>query len=165
MQFKISRKRIGTIVQKLLLTVLLAGSLVGMIEAQELTGDKAEQIKKDVLKVEEERAQALEKGDLAVLNRILADDYEYVNVLGELNTKAQRLTYTQSGVSKHESLKEEDFRLRVYGDTVVMTGRASGVVNYRGKVNNKARRFTNVYIKQGGQWRLVAHHATTIAEQ
>src|ERR1700680_766288 len=91
MQFQISTKRIGTIVQKLLLTVLLAGSLIGMMEAQELTGDKAEQIKRDVLKVEEERAQALEKGDLAVLNRILADDYEYVNVLGELNTKAQRL--------------------------------------------------------------------------
>src|ERR1700675_2437715 len=91
-QFEISRKRSGTILQRLLLTVLLAASLVGIIKAQELTGDKAEQVKKDVLKIEEERAQALEKGDLAVLDRILADDYVYVNVLGELNTKAQRLT-------------------------------------------------------------------------
>jgi len=165
MQFEISRKRSGTILQRLFLTVLLAASLVGTIKAQELTGDKAEQVKKDVLKIEEERAQALEKGDLAVLDRILADDYVYVNVLGELNTKAQRLTNTQSGISKHESLKEDDFRVHVYGDTVVMTGRASGLVHYRGKVNNKARRFTNVYMKQGGQWRLVAHQATTIAEQ
>jgi len=150
---------------RLLVTVLLAVSLVGSSKAQELTGDKAEQVKKEILKIEEERAQALEKGDIATLDRILADDYVYVNVFGELNAKSVRLATTKSGVSKHESLKEDDFRVRVYGDTVVMTGRASGVVNYRGKINNKDRRFTNVYIKQGGQWRLVAHQATTIAEQ
>jgi ketosteroid isomerase-like protein len=152
-------------VQRLLLAVLLTVWLVGSIQAQELTGDKAEQVKKDILKIEEERAQALEKGDVAVLDRILADDYVYVNVFGELHTKAQRFSTIQSGAAKHESLTEDDFSVHVYGDTVVMTGRASGLVNYRGKVNNKARRFTNVYMKQSGQWRLVAHHATTIAEQ
>ena len=145
--------------------VLLAVSLVGSSRAQELTGDKAEQVKKEILKIEEERSQALERGDIATLDRILADDYVYVNVFGELNAKSVRLATTKSGVSKHESLKEDDFRVHVYGDTVVMTGRASGVVNYRGKINNKDRRFTNVYIKQGGQWRLVSHQATTIAEQ
>ena len=148
-----------------LLTALLAISLVGLSRAQELNGNKAEQVKNDILKLEQERAQALEKGDIATLDRILADDYVYVNVFGELNPKAQRLATTQSGISKHESLKEDDFRVHVYGDTVVMTGRASGVVHYRGKLNNKDRRFTNVYIKQDGQWRLVAHQATTIAEQ
>jgi len=150
--------------QRLLVIVLLTVSLVGLIKVQELTGDKAEQVKKDVLKIEKERAQALEKGDVAVLDRILADDYVYVNVFGELHTKAQRFSTIRSGVSKHESLQEDDFRVHVYGDTVVMTGRASGLVNYRGKVNDKARRFTNVYIKQDGQWQLVAHHATTMAE-
>jgi ketosteroid isomerase-like protein len=151
--------------QRLLLTVVLAVSLGSVTKGQELTGEKTEQIKKEILKVEEERAQALEKGDLAVLDRILADDYVYVNVFGELSNKAGRLGTTRSGVSKHESLTEDDFQLHVYGDTVVMTGRASGLVKYRGKINNKARRFTNVYMKQGGQWRLVAHQATTIAEQ
>src|ERR1700688_2224635 len=100
--------RRGTMLQRLLLTVVLAVSLVGLIKAQELSGDAAEQVKKDVTKIEEERAQALENGDIAVLDRILADDYVYVNVLGELNTKARRLDTTRSGVSKHESLKEDD---------------------------------------------------------
>lgn len=150
--------------QRLLLAVLLTVSLFGLVQAQELTGDKAEQVKKDILKIEEERSQALEMGDVAVLDRILADDYVYVNVFGELHTKAQRFSTIRSGAAKHESLTEDDFQVHVYGDTVVMTGRASGLVNYRGKVNNKARRFTNVYMKQGGKWRLLAHHATTIAQ-
>lgn len=161
---EITGKNKSAVFQGVLFAILFAAPLASVTQAQEQTGPKAEQIKKDILKLEGERSQALEKGDIAALDRILAPDYVYVNVFGELNAKAERLSTTQSGVSKHETLTEDDFRVHVYGDTVILTGRASGVVDYKGKVNDKVRRFTNVYMKLNGQWRLVSHQATTIAE-
>jgi hypothetical protein len=87
-----------------------------------------------------------------------------VNTHGGLLSKAQRLEDLRSGSLKFISFGRDSYSLHVYGDTVVMTGRATSEVIYQGKVNRVPRRFTNVYIKLAGQWRLVAHQATTIAE-
>jgi ketosteroid isomerase-like protein len=152
--------------QRILLLPVLIVALVGPARAQGTARNQADrETEKEILKIEDERIQAMQKGDTAVLDRIHADDYVYVNTRGQLHTKAQRLADYRSGVIEYLSLKQDDYRLHIYGDTVVMTGRASGAVKYHGKINRKARRFTNVYVKQGGQWRLVAHQATPIAEQ
>jgi len=153
-------------VRKILLLPLLTIALVAGARAQGTRSQSNAEIEKEVLKVEKERARALQDGDIAVLDRIIADDYAYVNVFGQLNTKAIRLATTKSGVSKHETIKEEDIHFHhVDENTVVMTGRMSGVVHYYGVVNSKPREFTNIYIKQGGHWRIVFHQATPIVEQ
>jgi hypothetical protein len=41
-----------------------------------------------------------EKGDMATLNRILADDYFYVGVRGNVRTKANRLDDYEAGSLK-----------------------------------------------------------------
>ena len=152
--------------QRILLLPLLIVALVGPARAQGTPGNQADrEIEKEILKLEDERNEAMQKGDIAVLDRTLAEDYVYVNTRGQLHTKAERLADYQSGVIKYLSFKEDEYRFHIYGDTVVMTGRTSGAVEYHGKVNRQARRFTNVYIKKGGQWLLVAHQATPIVEQ
>jgi hypothetical protein len=45
-----------------------------------------------------------------------------------------------------------------------MTGRGTSEVIYQGGVKKVPRRLKNVYIKLGGQWRVVADQATTISE-
>ena len=98
------------------------------------------------------------------LDQIYADDLVFVTTHGALITKAQRLEDLRSGNLKFISFGRDSYSLHVYGDTVIMTGRATSDVVYQGKENHIPRRFTNVYIKLAGQWRLVAHQATTIAE-
>src|SRR5579864_2089183 len=46
---------------------------------------------KAVLSVEHEKDEALRKRDIAVLDRIYADDLEFVNARGKVITKAQHL--------------------------------------------------------------------------
>ena len=57
-------------------------------------------------------------------------------------------------------MKHDDILIRVYGNTVVLTGRSVGTFNYNGKVSEGPRRFTNVYVKKDGRWQLVAHQST-----
>jgi ketosteroid isomerase-like protein len=148
----------------LMLFILTLGS-VGPIKSPVDTVVKTDaEIEKEVLSVEAERDQAMQKRDMAALDRIYADDIVIVNTRGRVLTKSQRLTDFQSGDLKFLSFGQDDYRFHVYGDTVVMTGRASSVVEYHGKVNSIPRRFTFTYIKLDGHWRLVAQNETLVAE-
>jgi Domain of unknown function (DUF4440) len=146
--------------------------LPGMLSGQkpDTTNANAE-IEKEILKIDDEKDHAMQhyvashgaEGG-AELDQIYGDDLVFVNTRGGLLTKAQRMEDLRSGSLKFISFGRDSYQLHVYGDTVVMTGRATSEVIYMGKVNRIPRRFTNVYIKLGGHWRLVAHQATTIAE-
>lgn len=123
------------------------------------------EVEKEVLKVEEERDQALQHRDVATLDRIYADELVFVNTRGQLFTKAQRIADIGAGKVEYFAYKQGDYSFKIYGSTVIMTGRTSSIVKFQGRVNQIPRQFTNVYIKANGSWRLVAHQATPIAEQ
>jgi hypothetical protein len=176
---KASMEKGGKTMRRILLLSLLTVALVGAAPGQGTgkTQSDAEapaqgtaksqsdaEIEKEILKIESERDQAREKGDNATLNRILADDYFYIGVRGNVRTKANRLDDYEAGVIKVFSVKKDNFMFKIYGDTVLMTGRETSITQYRGKPNDKPRQFTNVYIKLDGRWRLVFHQATTIGE-
>jgi ketosteroid isomerase-like protein len=123
-----------------------------------------EEVEQEILKVEGERDQAIQTREMIALNRIYGDDIVIVNTRGRVLTKPQRLADFQSGDLHFLSFSQGDYKFHVYGDTVIMTGRADSVVEYHGKVNRIPRRFTFTYVKQGGHWRLVAQNETLIAE-
>ena len=58
----------------------------------------------EILKVDEERNQALQKGDVATLDRIYSDDVVYANASGALLTKAQHLAELKGQDSKFSLL-------------------------------------------------------------
>jgi hypothetical protein len=129
-------------------------------------------VEKEILAIDDEKDHAMQhyvashgEAGGAELDQIYADDLVFVTTHGALLSKAQRLADLRSGNLKFISFGRDSYSLHVYADTVVMTGRATSEVIYQGKLNRVPRRFTNVYIRLAGQWRLVAHQATTITEQ
>jgi hypothetical protein len=152
--------------RQIFLIPLLMFALAGLARAQGTTKSQADTtIENEVLEIEEERDQAMIKGDIATLGRIFADDYFWVSVNGTIHAKAERLADLRSGVVTYESFKQDNYRLHIYPDTVVMLGRAISPVQYHERVNRNPRQFTNVYIKEDGRWRLVVHQSTPIVEQ
>jgi hypothetical protein len=124
-----------------------------------------EEIKKEVLRVEDDRLQAPLNRQRAVLERIYADELVWILPTGELLTKAQVLAMNLPAKPRRLSIiKEEDRRLHVYGNTVVMTVYTASETRYVGKAYSGPRRMTNVYVKRDGQWQLVAHQGTLIAK-
>jgi ketosteroid isomerase-like protein len=150
--------------RRVLLFLLLAAALAGLAAAP---GGRAadSEIEKEILALEEAQNQAFVKGDADALDRIYADELAWTNQNGELLTKAQILADIRSGKQKYNSVRHDDVRLHVYGNTVVATGHSTSSVIYKGQAVSRPRRFTNVYVNQNGQWRLVVHHVTPIAEQ
>ena len=147
--------------------LLCAANVVSvcLLDGQEKQNDKSVlQTENEVLKVEQSRDKALQERDVALLDKIYSDQLVFVNTRGQKFTKAQRLADLGAGKVEYFSYNQEGFSYHVYGDTVVMTGRTSSVVKFQGRVNKIPRLFTNIYVRTGGQWRLVAHQATPIVE-
>ncbi|MGH9376916.1 MAG: nuclear transport factor 2 family protein [Terriglobia bacterium] len=151
--------------RKTLVFSLLIMTFAGCLWAEGAARKQTDaEIINEVMRVEAERDKALQTGDAATLNRIYGDDVAFVNARGVQLTKAEHIKEHSSREMKFLSFNQDQTDAHVYdnGNTVVIAGRARSVTVYRGKVNRIPRRFTNVYIKQNGQWKLIFHYETLI---
>jgi hypothetical protein len=144
------------------LSVFLA---LGQEEGKASTGSKEPQAEQTLRQIENDTLDALVKGDISTLNRIWADEYSFTPPNGTVVSKENYLALLQSGSVKYDSLKSEGLRVRIYGDTAVV----SGSFAVRGRVGthelNGTDRFLTVYVKRQGRWQQVASQASRIDRQ
>ena len=118
----------------------------------------------EIMKVDRERIQAQINADAVALDRIYADDFVGIGPSGTVRTKKAVLSDFTSGSLKFQSITTDDVRIRVYGNAAVETGLSTMKGQDAGKVVPEENRFTRVWIKQGGRWRLVANHYSNLVK-
>ena len=116
-----------------------------------------------ILALEEERNQAILHGDVAALDRMTSDDYTFITLRGELRTKVEILRDFKAGKIKYDSRTISDLKVRIYGNSAVVTGRAIQKGMENGKDYSGDYWFTRVYVRRDGRWRTVALQTTLIA--
>jgi len=126
-----------------------------------MTSQQAEQ---EIRQRETRRFEALVRGDFGTLDEIFSDDLTYTHASGVYESKAQIMANLKSGQVKYESLTPEDVLVRVYGTTGVVTGVARVKVQVKGEHLSLQLRFTNVYVKKGDRWQMVAWQATRLPQ-
>ena len=141
------------------ITVLIftAGS-IALGQKQSARGNSKGSAEQAIRQVDHERIQAQIAADAVALDRIYAADFIGIGPSGTMRTKAQVIADFTSGNLKFQSITTDDVQLRVYGNTVVETGRSTMIGQDKGKVVPRDNRFTRVWVKQGTRWRLVANH-------
>ena len=165
-----SRHTTFVAMQRLLLTILWTVSFVGFVKAQQTTAERAatdEEVKKEILKLEDEFTQALLKGGSVAadfIDRYDADDIT-ITVNGITSSKAEVMAEFISGERKQLSVQHDDFNLHIYGNTVVVTYRGHNVTQRKGKVSESSVRTTDVLVKQGKVWRRVVHNVNPVPVQ
>ncbi len=82
-------------------------------------------VEAELKKLEREWFDAVVKGDVETLNRILADDFIALNDDGGFIDKARMTEMLQARLVKLDEIRTDEFKLRVYSDTAVVTGRAT----------------------------------------
>ena len=98
-----------------------------------------------------------------MVERLLADDYLGISANGTLETKADELTRRRSGSLHITQLDLSDIKVRIYGDTAVVTSKAD-LVGKNGDRDISGRfRYTRVYSNRDGQWRIVSFEASRIS--
>jgi ketosteroid isomerase-like protein len=113
-----------------------------------------------------QRMQAMVRGDLETLGRLLADDLTYTHASGVFDTKESLLSSISSGRLKYKSLERVDGRVRVFGNVAIATGHAAVQAQsaLQGALSLKLL-FTDVWVRQpDGRWRMVAWQSTRALE-
>ena len=108
------------------------------------------------------RFEAMVRGDVTALDDILSEDLTYTHATGVFETKAEFIAKLKSGQTKYESFAPEDVLVRLYGMTGVVTGVARVKVQVKGEHLSFQMRFTDVYVKKGDHWQMVAWQATRL---
>jgi ketosteroid isomerase-like protein len=116
----------------------------------------------EVRRLERAWLDAYEQRDEKAMNAIVADDFTITFPDGSQQTKPQIMASLKGPRSTGRpapNFYTENVQARVYGDTVILSGRV--VTEYRrdGQVISKEQqRYTDTYVKLQGSWHVVASH-------
>ena len=116
-------------------------------------------------KIQHEWAEARVKGDSSYTRGIEADDCTIVWPDGRIVNKRQDLQ-TMIGDVVFTEFKIDDLQVRLYGDTGIVIG--EGIIKaHKGKQDLLDGKFvwTDTFVKQGGQWKVVASQITPVLEK
>ena len=139
---------------------ILALTPTCIVLGQEQSTSRAQRssVEQAIKQLDNERIRAQIGADAVALDRIYADDFIGVGPSGTVRTKAQVISDFTSGDLKFQSIVTDEVQVHVYENTAVETGLSTMSGQDKGKAVPRDTRFTRVWVKQEGRWRLVANH-------
>jgi uncharacterized protein (TIGR02246 family) len=108
------------------------------------------------------RIAATIKGDLAALGALMTDDLTYTHSSGVTETKAEFLDGLKTGKYLYKSIEAPTRRVRVHGDAAIVSGPAHIVIEPGGKRTELDLYFTEIYVREGGKWRMALWQSTRL---
>ena len=145
---------------KRIFVVMISLLCLWVVAKAQMAGDSGREIRE----LETQRFRAMERVDVATLNRILSDDLIYTHANGLQQTKAELIGVLGSGDMKYESITPgDDIRVRTYNQTAVVTGRASIKIKAHGEEQTFKLCYLDVFVKQDSRWQMVAWQSSRVA--
>jgi len=115
---------------------------------------------------EQEYAQALRENDADAVGRLLADDWQVVSTDGGwgIGVKKGFLDAIRSGQFSRKTMEISDIKVRLYGNTAIVTERVStsGVFGPKAQAFDVKEVQSDVLVWSDGRWKSVLTHETKV---
>lgn len=122
-------------------------------------------IQQQIEALEDQWRQAVLTNDVVVMERLLADDYTAITASGMIQTKTQSLAAYKEGKRQILNLEISDRKIRIYGNTAVVTSRADVTLKKDDQEIKDRFRYTRVYNRNStGQWKIVSFETSRIRD-
>jgi ketosteroid isomerase-like protein len=141
----------------LLSSVLFAAVTV---QAQQTKTNSDAAISETLQAMEHAWLNAEKHHDTAAFEKIVADDWIAIGPDGKSQTKAERAAEIKA--AHITSATMGDMRVRVFGDTAVVTGTDDESTMEDGKKSSDHYAWTDVFVKRNGKWLAVASQTAQI---
>ena len=126
---------------------------------------KTGEAEQELLTLEKAFAEAIVRNDLEGIGRLVTDDWIIIDPNGEIVDRARFFEVIKSGALTHDMMESEDFRVRVYGDSAVVTGVTRTKGKFMGQEFSTRERATDIFVKRDGRWQCVLTHLTRFAKK
>lgn len=135
---------------------------------------KFEREKQELIRLENATVTATDKRDLAMLDRLIADDFVGTTSRGGLKNKKETIASWTGNAPKSAQGAQtttgvvttlNDFNVRINGKTAIVTGVDRAVYQKKegGEIISEAR-FTDIWEKRKIGWQLVAGHVSRVVK-
>jgi ketosteroid isomerase-like protein len=115
----------------------------------------------ELLALEEQRCDAINRQDWGALAAMLADDLVHVHANGLTQDKA---VYLQHVSSRPRRTERRDLVVRMHGDTAVMTGKLVNIMDGEAPSSDTpVLAAMQVWVRRGDTWQQAAFQATGIS--
>jgi ketosteroid isomerase-like protein len=108
--------------------------------------------------------QAIVRKDRAAIEGNMADDFRQIDGRGNVETKSSFVDGLMSPELVIDPYTVEDFEVRVYGDTALLSGRTRMTGKYEGQAFKSHYRYIDIYVKRGGAWKIVSVQISRMPE-
>ena len=115
-----------------------------------------------VVKLEQGWNEAFYRKDAAFIENILADEFTATYDDGSRGDKAKELALVAEFNQQVESAIQDEFTVRVYGDTAVVWFTLHLVGTRQGQRAELTLRYTDVWVMRGGRWLCVSTQSTRV---
>jgi len=141
-----------------LLGLVLSAALA--VSAQQPKSDTDAAISEKLQAIERDWLNAEKNHDAAAFEKIVADDWIAITPDGKSQTKAQRAVEIKTARTTSATLG--DMKVRVFGDTAVVTGTDDEITVEGSKESSDHYVWTDVFVKRNGKWVAVASQTALI---
>lgn len=118
-------------------------------------------VAEELTEIVRQLAAAWQSGDCERWGSFIAPEWSVTHITGDVLTKAQALEMCRQPQPPIESLASDDMSVRLFGDAAVVTGRTIATIGGAAP-ETITLRFTDVFVRRDGRWRVVASHATRL---
>ena len=123
------------------------------------------EVEQAVLAAQDKRIALTVAGDLAGLGAAMTDDLTWTHSNANVETKAEFLEAIRSGKYRYKSMTFDDRRVRLHGDaTAIVSGTCRVQVTSGGRDLDIKLRFTELYVKQAGAWKMALWQSTRVPD-
>ena len=130
------------------------------LQAKQPTADSDPATAQTLQVIEQDWLNAEKNHDAEAFEKLVADDWIAINPDGKSQTKAERAAEIKT--SNIDSATLGDMKVRVFGDTAVVTGTDNEVIMNDGKKSSDHYVWTDVFVKRSGKWLAVASQTAQI---
>jgi len=109
-------------------------------------------VQQTLMQMERDWGQAAAKNDTAAVGKFVADDWVGIDFEGKSITKAEAMADMKSGASTTQSFEIGPMKVRVLGNTAVVTGSDTEKSTYKSKDSSGKYVWMDVFVKRDGKW-------------
>ena len=114
-------------------------------------------------KLEQDWADSYLKRDPSFAQRITTNDFNFVDSSGVMMNKADYIK-SIAGNTVFTAFTIDQIKVRLHGDAAVVTGVATINAKTGEKDESGKYAFTDIFVKQNGEWKAVSGQVTAIAK-
>jgi ketosteroid isomerase-like protein len=102
--------------------------------------------------------ESYKQRSIDILSSLLAEDFVITIEDGNVYSKTGYISHTADGSTHVQVAEMSDLKVRLHGDTAVVTGSYHERGDTNGKAYEYRDRLTDVWMRRGGKWQVVASH-------